>query len=212
MPPTADMENKIDSGCHLQKNVIVKQYILDHAVRSPSLTFKKRMALFFCRVRCHRELLKKTNINFCILSYWVQSKWQTLFLPFLSLPFNLLSIKPKVTLSSTLCVCGERGGVSITSNFINCKKKKKKLIITSTVHSPNFTSIICSSPTPFIISQTKYQNRFCYSPKYTSKPTSPCGLDAFSNVQCVIKVGLCFQRGCLSAVDEQDLHGMSQTQ
>lgn len=125
MPPTADMENKIDSGCHLQKNVIVKQYILDHAVRSPSLTFKKRMALFFCRVQCHRELLKKTNINFCILSYWVQSKWQTLFLPFLSLPFNLLSIKPKVTLSSTLCVCGERGGVSITSNFINCKKKKK---------------------------------------------------------------------------------------
>lgn len=47
MSPMADMENKIDSGCHLQKNVIVKQYILDHAVRSPSFTFKTRMAFFF---------------------------------------------------------------------------------------------------------------------------------------------------------------------
>lgn len=41
MSPMADIENHFDSARHLQKNVIVKQYIVDLAVRSPSLTFKK---------------------------------------------------------------------------------------------------------------------------------------------------------------------------
>lgn len=160
----AGMEIHFDSGRYLQKNVIVKQYILDHAVRSPSLRSRKEWVFFFCRVQFHRELLKKKKENISVFTRtWLQSKWQTLFLPFLSLPFNLQTLNQNQghLVIYSVRVWRERSCFNYIKFYKLCIKKK--LIITSsTVHSPNFTSNICSSPTPFIISQTKYQNPFCY--------------------------------------------------
>lgn len=136
---------------------------------------------FFCRVQFHRELLKKKKRIFLyslVLGFNQNGKLSS----FPSSPFHStyrLSIKTKVTLSSTLCVCGERDAVSITSNFINSVLKKKT----------NYYIFYCSL-SEFYIKYMFIPNSIhhltdqipklilLYSPKYTSKPTSPCGLDS----------------------------------